>query len=94
MRGDFAFLCTNCGLRNCGWLGSFQIDHSPTAGAVAAPDRGRERLELLRARLGDVVLLARVAHFGTGPVSVSWTAILRAAAAAKRASSEFHVPAG
>ena len=31
----------------------------PDAVAVAAPDRGRERLELLRARLGDVVLLAR-----------------------------------
>jgi hypothetical protein len=39
-------------------------------------------------------LFFAVAHFGTGPVSVSWTAILRAAAAVKRASSESHVPAG
>ena len=63
--------------------------------AVAAADRGRERLELLRARPRDVVALASPSpSAGTGPVSVSWTAMPRAAAPRNSASSRSHAPAG
>ena len=37
MRGDFAFFFTNCGSRNCGWLGSFQIDHTATRSPKRRP---------------------------------------------------------
>ena len=61
-----------CGIRNCGWLGSFQIDHVVDLVAVAAPDRGRPRPELLRARARDVVLAAlrRPARDRPGQVEV------------------------
>ena len=38
--------------------------------------------------------MVAVAHFGTGPVSVSWTAMPCAAAAVNSPSSWSHTPAG
>ena len=94
MRGDLARFLTNCGRRNCGWFGSFQIDHSPTRSPKRRPTAVANASNSFGLGFVMVSRLLAVAHFGTGPVSVSWTATPRAPAASNSASSRSHVPAG
>jgi hypothetical protein len=81
-------------MRNCGWLGSFQIDHMSTSVPKRRPTAVAKRSN--SAGLGRVTLsrFELVAQRGTGPVSVRWTAIPRALAPATSLSSRSHVPSG
>ena len=94
MRGDFAFFFSNCGSRNCGWLGSFQIDHTPTRSPKRRPTAVAKAWNSFV--LGRVTLsrLALVAQRGTGPVSVSCTVMPRACAESNSPSRRSHAPAG
>ena len=62
--------------------------------AVAPADGGRERLELLRPRLGHVVAALLGRPLGHGPVRVSWMPIPRGAAAVEQPVQPVHAPAG
>ena len=55
MRGEAGVpLEFHCGIRNAGWLGSFQIEYSRDLRAVVARDGGHEFLEVLVVGARDV----------------------------------------
>src|SRR3954468_19454293 len=87
MRGDSAlWWLENCGRRNPGWLGSFQIDHVATRSPkcfAAAVTNIRNSFGLGRVTVSRAPL---VAQRGTGPLSVSRTLQPRASAASTTGS--------
>src|SRR4051794_20382061 len=91
MPGDSALwpLPENCGLRKSGWLGSFQIAHQVTSCLKRLPTAVAKRWNSMGRGRVTLSLRLAVAHFGTGPLSVSTTFILRSCAAS---SSRSYLP--